>query len=278
MRPVPSVPPSRLSRRSTVAVLLLIALAFGTTACEDLSTRSAPTPEPWPSAQILTWQIQLTGELDLDTTADVFEFDAFTAPAEAVERLRARGKRLICYVNAGVYEESRPDAGRFPAATLGATAESDGRRWLDIRQWSALEPVLRDRLRLCRGKGFHAVDFDDVDGYTHVTGFPLTYDDQLRYNRRLATLARSLGLSPGLRDDLDQAVALEPDFDFAVNEECFVHGECARLSAFVEAGKPVFHVEYDLATDHFCPAALGLGFSSIRKSRQLDAWRIPCLP
>jgi hypothetical protein len=240
--------------------------------------RTAPSPEPWPTGDQLTWQVQLRGELDLEVAADVFEFDAFTAPAQAVERLRSRGRRVICYVNVGAYEESRPDAARFPAEVLGAETGADGERWLDIRQWEALKPILLDRLRLCRGKGFHGVDLHNVDGYVHQTGFPLTFDDQLRFNRRLAELARSLGLSPGLKNDLDQVVALEPDFDFAINEECFARGECERLAAFVEAGKPVFHVEYDLEPSAFCTATVGLGFSSIRKDRELGAWRAPCLP
>lgn len=254
-------------------MVLAAALLIGGSGCEEQLTVE---PRPWPSDIRLTWQWQLRGTLDLDVDADVFEFDAFTTPAESVDRLRKRERRLICYLNAGVYEPDRPDADRFPDELLGAEAGAPGTRWLDIRQWSELEPILRDRLRLCRGKGFDAVDLDNVDGYAHRSGFPLTYDDQLRFNRRLATLARSLGLSPGLKNNLDQVVALEPDFDFAINEECFANRECARLAPFVEAGKPVFHVEYDLMTSEFCTAALGLGFSSIRKSRDLDAWRTAC--
>jgi hypothetical protein len=260
-------------RRLPAAVLTLTLLVA--TACDEFARRD-PEPKPWPTAAQLTWQVQLTGELDLEASADVFEFDAFDAPTEAVEQLRSRGRRMICYVNAGTYEEHRPDADRFPANVVGAGTGVDGERWLDIREWSVLEPILLDRLRLCRSKGFDAVDLDNVDGWAHPTGFALTFDDQIRFNRRLAALARSVGLSPGLHNNLDQAVALEPDFDFAVNEECFAQGECARLAAFVEAGKPVFHLEYDVATTDFCAATAKLGFSSIRKDRDLGAWRVPC--
>lgn len=269
--------PSAWSGRRTLSHLLSFALLAGGAACEEM-VGATSAPEPWPTAANLTWQVQLSGDLDLEAAADVFEFDAFTAPAHAVGRLRAEGRWLICYVNAGVYEEFRPDADRFPPEVLGAGTGSDGERWLDIRQWSTLEPILRDRLRLCASKGFDAVDLDNVDAYAHDPGFPLTFDDQIRFNRRLAKLARASGLSPGLRNDLDQVVALEPDFDFAVNEECFARDECERLTAFVEAGKPVFHVEYDLPTAAFCPTTAGLGFSSIRKNRDLDAWRASCSP
>jgi hypothetical protein len=38
----------------------------------------------------------------------------------------------------------------------------------------------------------------------------------------------------------------------------------------------VFHVEYDLALDRFCPTTKKLGFSSMRKKLDLDEWREPC--
>ncbi len=208
----------------------------------------------------------------------MFALDLFSTTIEDVQRLRTLDRRLICQVQAGTYEEARPDAARFPAAVLGAKAGTAGERWLDIRQWSTLEPVLADRFRLCRGKGFEAVMPTHLDGYAQRSGFPLTFDGQLVFNRNLATLAREIGLSPGLTNDLDQVTALEPDFDFAVNEECFHRRECHRLLPFINAGKPVFHVEYLGSTRDFCTVALGYGFASMRKERSLTAWRDPCLP
>jgi hypothetical protein len=85
-----------------------------------------------------------------------------------------------------------------------------------------------------------------------------------------------MGLAAGLKNDVGQVVALQPAFDFAVNESCAVYSECGILSAFVKAGKAVFHAEYTLDVAKFCPTTTALGFSSIRKHRNLDAWRQPC--
>ena len=131
-------------------------------------------------------------------------------------------------------------------------------------------------LDLCRDKGFDGVEADNVDGYANDSGFPLTADDQLAYNRFLAGAAHARGLSIGLKNDLDQVAELEPDFDWALNEECFAFDECDLLSPFVAAGKAVFHVEYDVDTAVFCPATTALGFSSLRKRLDLDAWQEPC--
>lgn len=299
---------------ATLAGLALAVPAAGAGCAEP----DPPPVAPWPGGSAPSWQWQLTGALDLAVEAEVFALDAFDTTVEEVRRLRERNRRLLCYVRVGVYEADRPDAARYPAAALGRPAGVSGPadpagaadptgpaggRWLDVRQWSALEPILADRFRLCRGKGFQAVFPDHMDGYAHRSGFPLTFDDQLVFNRRIAELARRTGLSPGLTNDLDQALALERDFDFAVNEECFRRRECERLLPFVTAGKPVFQVEY---TDHpdpggpadpagagptpgavigsggppadVCTAALGYGFAAIRKRRALDAWRDACIP
>jgi hypothetical protein len=206
----------------------------------------------------------------------VYELDAFSTTEGVVARLRAAGRRAICYVDAGTHEDFRPDAGSFPPDVLGKPSGWPGERWIDVRRWDVLAPVLAARLELCRSKGFDGVELDNVDGYTADTGFPLTAGDQLTFNRRLAGLAHRHGLAVGLKNDVEQAEALEPAFDFAVNEECFAEDECGRLAPFVAAGKAVFHVEYDVAVGEFCPVTRALGFSSMRKRPELDAWRQPC--
>ena len=57
-------------------------------------------------------------------------------------------------------------------------------------------------------------------------GFPLTAADQLNYDTYLANLAHSDGLSVALKNDLGQAAALKPYFDYAINEQCMQYKEC----------------------------------------------------
>ncbi|MEH0974596.1 endo alpha-1,4 polygalactosaminidase [Micromonospora sp. CPCC 205546] len=263
----------RVALPACVALALLGVLA----ACRvDLTAPGAPTSWPAASSGRWRWQWQLSGVLDPTVEADVFLLDPVATTAAQTTELRSRDRRLVCQVHVGSVLPGDPDADRFPAAVRGAVSHRPQSRWLDVRQWDTLRPVLADRFRLCRGKGFGAVALADADGYAHRSGFPLGFDDQLLFNRRLAGLARSLSLSPGLVNDLQQVAALAPDFDFAVNEECVRLDRCDRLLPFVEAGKPVFHVEYAGSTTDFCVTTVGYGFSSMRKQRQLDAWRIPC--
>jgi hypothetical protein len=253
------------------ALLVCCGLLFVT------STTAWAGAEIWDPPAGLTWHWQLQGELDMDVDVDVYNVDLFDTSKDQVHTLHERGVEVICYVSAGSWENWRPDADDFPARVLGRKLDGwAGERWLDIRRLADLKPIMRLRMERCAEKGFDGVEFDNVDGYRNNTGFNLTGADQLRYNKFLARAARDVGLAPGLKNDLGQIDDLEDHFAFAVNEQCFQYHECGALKPFIGAGKPVFHVEYELETSEFCPRARDLGFSSMRKRYSLRAWSDPC--
>jgi hypothetical protein len=242
-----------------------------------LALPAAAATERWRPAPTASWQYQLQGEFDPSVLADVYDVDGFEVAADTVAALHARGRRAICYVNVGAWESWRPDADAFPPALLGRPlAGYPDERWLDIRRLDVLGPLLRARLELCRDKGFDGVEPDNVDGYTHATGFPLTAAAQLRFNRWVAREARRLDLAVGLKNDFAQVNTLVREFDFAVVEECFQFGECEKLLPFVRAGKAVFAVEYRLPLRAFCNRARKLRLSAIRKSVELGPARQAC--
>jgi hypothetical protein len=80
----------------------------------------------------------------------------------------------------------------------------------------------------------------------------------------------------GLKNSVTETAELEPWFDWNLNEECFQYDECELLLPFIRAGKPVLQVEYATPVGAFCDQARALGFSSMRKRLDLDAWRQPC--
>ncbi|KOG51925.1 endo alpha-1,4 polygalactosaminidase [Streptomyces griseoflavus] len=222
------------------------------------------------------WQWQLTGKLDLSVDAPVYDIDGFNHKAATVADLHKRGRKAICYISVGAYEDFRPDARRFPKNVIGEENGWKGERWLDIRRLDVLRPLMAKRFDMCRDKGFDAVEPDNVDGYKNKTGFDLTAEDQLAFNRMIAKLAHDRGMSVGLKNDLDQIPQLVNDFDFAVNEQCAEYDECAAMTPFIEADKAVFHVEYELPASRFCRNSKRLGLSSMQKRLHLDAWRESC--
>jgi hypothetical protein len=72
-----------------------------------------------------------------------------------VERLHARGIKVICYVSVGSWEDFRPDADDFPEAVIGNDYDGwPGKKYVDIRAASLREIMLRR---------FDAIEPDNMD-------------------------------------------------------------------------------------------------------------------
>jgi hypothetical protein len=196
---------------------------------------------------------------------------------DVVKQLHAMGKKVICYVDLGVYEDYRPDAYKFPPEVIGSPDTGwQGSYWLDIRRIDILGPIMLARMKMCQDKGFDAIEPDEIDGYSNDSKFGMTYEDQIRYNRYLANMAHSLGISIGLKGDIDQVKDLVNDFDWTLNEECFQYKECDLLKPFSNAGKSVFQVEYKTATTNFCPTANANNWNAMKMPLNLNGGRWPC--
>ena len=241
---------------------------------------STSTPSRWQPTVGLTWQWQI-GNLDIDTSieADVYDIDLDVDQA-IIDGLHAKGRKVICYISVGSWENWRPDKDQFPAEVLGKDYEGwPGERWLDVRQIDKLAPIMLTRLDLCKSKGFDAVEPDNMEVYTNNTGFPLTYQDQLNYALWFADEAHERGLAIGVKNAPDQVQDLIEHFDFAITEDAFYYGWADKMLPFIEAGKPVFAAEYtDLNGKFaaFCRQSKELKFSTILKHRGLDAWLQTC--
>lgn len=229
-------------------------------------------------------QLQFTGvPIDQSVAAEIFDVDLFDTAPELVAALHSTGRRAVCYINAGAWEDWRPDSAAFPSSVLGNNYTGwPGERWLDIRRIDVLGPIMQARFDLCQARGFDGVEPDNINGYQNDTGFPLTYDDQITYNTWLAAEAHRRGLAIGLKNDTEQASDLAGVFDFAVTEDCLAEGWCADTSVFVRHARPVAAVEYtDRMTAQqflttFCPQARALRINAVLKHRNLDAWNQQC--
>ena len=259
----------------------------GGTSLEENTTQPVDnTPKVWYTPDLnTTWQWQLSGEVDTSYRVDLYDVDLFDTPQATIDRLHEEGRKVICYFSAGSYESWREDASDFPDAVLGNALEGwEGERWLDIRRMDLLAPLMRARLDLAEAKGCDGVEPDNVDGYSNDTGFALSSEDQLQYNRFLAQEAHARGLAVGLKNDLAQVAELESDFDFALNEECHAYDECALLLPFIEHGKPVFNAEYESrfigdneASPALCNEANALGLQTLVLPLMLDnSFRYSC--
>ena len=233
----------------------------------------------WQPAPGTSWQLQLSGDIDTSLDVQMYDIDLFDTPQNVIDQLHADGRIVICYFSAGSWEEWRDDASQFPAPVIGNPLEGwEGEYWLDIRQLDVLGPLMGARLDTAVQKNCDGVDPDNINAYEdgNDTGFPLTYQDQIVYNVWLAEQAHARGLSIGLKNDLEQIDDLLPYFDWMLNESCFYYNECDALLPFVQTGKAVFGVEYELPPDDFCSQANAMNFDWLKKNWDLDAWREAC--
>jgi hypothetical protein len=269
-----------------VAAAAIVAMVAAAPVPGRTATRWQPRPG-------LRWQYQLQGTANPSICSrparggacvrpDVFVIDLYaddgsTPDAAAVRRMHARKAHAVCYVDAGTWEDWRPDASRYPAKIRGNANGWPGERWLDIRAINVLQPLITARVDKCAKAGFDAVDFDNVDGYANDTGFPLTGAEQLTFNRMLARVAHAHALAVGLKNDVGQLSALRPSFDFAVNEQCFAYHECGGYRAWTKSGRPVVEIEYAGDVSVMCAAAAAGKRDAMRKELALKAtpW-IPC--
>ncbi|WP_406663937.1 endo alpha-1,4 polygalactosaminidase [Gallaecimonas sp. GXIMD1310] len=236
-----------------------------------------PTPDT-------DWQIQLSGPLNSQYQVALYDVDLFDTTAAQIQHLQASGRQVICYFSAGTWENWRPDASQFRTADIGyALANWPNEYWLNINSPAVLA-LMQARLQLAADKGCDGVDPDNSDGYSQSSGFNIDDSDQLRFNRTLANSAHQLGLSVGLKNDLQQVTELVDYVDFAINESCFSLGECDLLAPFLRQQKPVFNIEYasqyrndSNARQRLCTTARQAGIKTLILPRQLnDSFRYSC--
>lgn len=192
----------------------------------------------------VTWQWQLQGDINASYDVEIYDIDLFETSAQQIEKLKAAGRKVICYFSGGSYEDWRTDADQFPVEALGNSLDDwPGERWLDVRN-EKVRTIVKTRLDMAQKKGCDGVEPDNMDGYLNNPGFDFTATDQLDFNRFIANEAHQRNLSVGLKNDMNQIEQLVADFDFSVNEQCFEYNECDLLMPFINAGKPVLNAEY----------------------------------
>ena len=264
----------------TLIAGLLLAMPTLASAAVPASATETPTPTApgwWTPPQQLTWFWQLQGTVDNGKPVAAYDIDGFENEASEVAALHAQGKHVICYVDVGTAENFRPDYGEFPRSVLGRSNGWPGERWLDIRRLDVLEPIMQARFRMCREKGFDAIEPDNMEAFSNKSGFPITAAQQLEYDLWIAGEAHSLGMAVLQKNDGEQSAQQQPYFDGALTEQCNQYRECADYEPYLAAGKPVLNAEYAKQNAKFCPADAAAGMMGVRYAKSLNGKRFqPC--
>ncbi|HEY2369052.1 MAG TPA: endo alpha-1,4 polygalactosaminidase [Polyangiaceae bacterium] len=273
------------------------AVASADTGATDDAATDAPAKTMWAPALGERWQYQLQGDVNASITAapngggaavapivfdiDLYASDGTTPNAAGVSKVHGAGAHAICYVDAGTYENFRPDAADYTTfdsqcggCLLGKNNGWPGEQWLDVNddkgQKTFILAELAKRVDKCVAANFDGVEFDNVDGYSNDTGFTIAAQAQEDFDKAIAALAHQKGLSVALKNDVDQVSDLAADFDYAVNEQCYEFTECDQYAPFLNQNKAVFNVEYNVQPSAFCAPAITAKMSAIKKELALD--------
>ena len=215
-----------------------------------------------PTADVpIHWQWQLSTDFVYPTqvipNVTVYDLDWELTSTSVINSLHSIGCKVIAYIEIGDYTSGRYDSSQFTALDAAAPTSSKilgnqisgfSDKWIDIRasnpKSAQLRALLQARMQLAKDKGFDAIEPDCINAYGDNSGFPITAADQLEFNKWVAATAHAIGLSVCLKSDVDQATALEPYFDFVLDEESYNYGQLGDYGAFLAHNKAVLNCEY----------------------------------
>jgi hypothetical protein len=100
----------------------------------------------------------------------------------------------------------------------------------------------------------------------------------------LAANSHSRNLSIGLKNAGEIIPSIIDSMQWSVNEQCVQYSECDTFRPFIDAGMPVFHIEYPNSApsvsvsqkDSICNNQDANGFSSVLKQMSLSDWVDEC--
>ena len=245
-----------------------------------------PSPAPTPTSGIklpptgvVSWDWQIGAGSDSNVTVPagvkLLDIDGFNISASKVGQLNAQGVYTVCYLDVGSYEPGRPDSSQYPAyLKVQQDPNWPAEYFLDVtdvfKPGSVLATILNNRFKMCKDKGFSAIEPDNLQNDENVTGGRITLQQQIDFNGWVADQAHAYGLAVFQKNGPDKILLRDrtgkmmvEKFDGILNEECQQFGECAPLSEYVKRGKLALNTEYSATLD--CALSSSLTINSLKK-------------
>jgi endo-alpha-1,4-polygalactosaminidase (GH114 family) len=252
------------------------------------TTTPTNTTVKWQPPVGAKWQIILKSEnepISTSVDAPIYDIDLFDNSKNFISNLQKMGRKVICYFSAGSFEDWRDDADDFDDADKGDDLDGwPGEKWLNVKSTN-VRKIMQTRLDIAVEKGCDGVDPDNIDGYDNANGLDLTKAEAIDYVNWLAAQSHSRGLSIGLKNGAGIIDSVIDNMQWCVNEQCAEFDECDTYAPFIEADKPVFHIEYPKGGNtnndksvsasqakSACTANSSGNFSTVIKNMDLDNW------
>ncbi|HEY6079878.1 MAG TPA: endo alpha-1,4 polygalactosaminidase [Polyangiaceae bacterium] len=239
---------------------------------------SSPETTLYVPAENVAWQAKLSGAVDIAEDAELFYLDAELQDSADLAQLHEQGRHYICYLSAGSWEDFRDDAKAFPESALGSPLPNfENERWLDVRS-PEVRQLMQQRIERLGALGCDGIPPSSLAVHAADTGLGLTQEDALDYARWLAERIHAAGMSAGLAAPLELTRELWPSFEFGLAIGCLQGSGCAEFAPFVEAHRPVLHIELgdEDAAPGICKMAEALGFEPLVTSASFNGQSVRC--
>lgn len=221
-----------------------------------------------------SWHIQFSW-IQVAASREVYDVDLFDTERSKIQDLKSQGIVVICYFSAGTREDWRPDKNLFSDEVMGdALSDWEGENWIDVRN-RKVRQIMQSRIILAKYKWCDGIDPDNVNGHENATGFSLTKNDLLHYNRFLVREAHVRGMMIWLKNSQSLIAEMGKKYDFFINESCYSFDECSAYESIAK-NKPILIMEYEEPNPVFCQNAKEHGFVLQYFSRALDTKSQKC--
>jgi hypothetical protein len=225
-------------------------------ACSSGGGSAASVKRP-PTGAGFDYQLGGDGPVPAGAQVVVRDWQEGTPPGGAVY--------AVCYVNAF---QSQPGVD-WPAEVVSAQEDPDwpGEFAFDLStpaKRAAAASATAVMINTCAGKGFDAVEFDNLDTFTRYDNLGFGQTAAAEYATTLVQAAHAAGLAAAQKNTVE-LLGTPIGFDFALVEECGEFDECGEYTAVYSA---VFDVEY--STEGFVAACAFFGNTPNVILRDLD--------
>jgi hypothetical protein len=170
-----------------------------------------------------------------------------TNPESRVEKVGSDETKVICKMSAGAYDvdiernfqiEDHP----YPEIAVGKIRDDNRTYWVDINS-DEVQIIMRERIKIASNIGCDGVLFTEVSSWKEDTGFEITEDEQIIYNRFLSGKAHENNLFAGFSDIEDQIYSHTLFADLIFSNNCYQDENCIKYEDFSEIGA-VLNLEY----------------------------------
>lgn len=187
---------------------------------------------------------------------------------ERIQKYKQKGHILIGYVSAGSCEGWRDDKKKWPKEALACSMDGwDGETWINLKNWELIKPLMEERLKTLKNKGFDGVEADNIA--VEIDGRPTLVKENIEYAKWFAETAHKCGLMVVFKNGSDHNLAakLSSMYDAIIIEEALRYDDMDAYREFKNKQKNIWAFEYPKKSARLKALILGKDKSMDQKQK-----------